>query len=357
MAIAAGIPPPEVKLIDGHGDNAAAIGGGPDNATVIIAREILDDLDRDQTQGIIGHLIGSIGNGDLRVALNILAVYQTIGLGLTLLDTIALSRSARDALKRAVRFMLGSTSAAEAEEVALLLTSTIMDVRHDDIVSIASDPQLKAGPGIVPMMARIWVFWPLLAPSYAVGGVSLFLRMGLLFLISMVVSPVLALTWRTRRYLADASAVQLTRNPDAVATGLASMATRGGEIPGGQWASHLFVVENWRSGQGTAPKTSRFKGSLADTLLSWVKYHPPFPKRMQRLKKMGAHVREPAARGLWQMLSGFGPIGFILIPLWALLGVLMVVAAGLAIAVSTFIVLFFTLAAMLIVFALSSLLF
>ena len=65
---------------------------------------------------------------------------------------------------------------------------------------------------------------------------------------SFVVSPLLALLWRRRRYLADATAVQLTRNPDAVARAVASLSARGGEIPGAGWAAPLCIIGP-RSGQ------------------------------------------------------------------------------------------------------------
>jgi len=52
----------------------------------------------------------------------------------------------------------------------------------------------------------------------------------------------MALIWRTRRYLADASAVELTRNPDALAGALQRLAQDNTAIPGGTWATHLFVI-------------------------------------------------------------------------------------------------------------------
>jgi len=58
----------------------------------------------------------------------------------------------------------------------------------------------------------------------------------------------MALLWRTRVYLADASAVQLTRNPDVLASALQKLSHEPGEIPGGDWAAHLFFV-NPKSGQ------------------------------------------------------------------------------------------------------------
>nr|MBA2450230.1 M48 family metalloprotease [Chloroflexota bacterium] len=86
MAVAAGLPPPRVVLLDSDVPNAAAIGSGPHDATVVVSRRLLDEFDRDQTQAALGHLIGSIGNGDLRIAFAIVSVYQTFGLLCTLLD-------------------------------------------------------------------------------------------------------------------------------------------------------------------------------------------------------------------------------------------------------------------------------
>src|SRR5262249_38276771 len=44
------------------------------------------------------------------------------------------------------------------------------------------------------------------------------------------------------RYLADASAVELTRNPDALAGALVRLSQDNSAITGGNWAGHLFVI-------------------------------------------------------------------------------------------------------------------
>jgi hypothetical protein len=48
--------------------------------------------------------------------------------------------------------------------------------------------------------------------------------------------------WRTRRYLADASSVELTRNPDALARALQCLSEDNTAFDSGDWATHLFVV-------------------------------------------------------------------------------------------------------------------
>jgi Zn-dependent protease with chaperone function len=84
-------------------------------------------------------------------------------------------------------------------------------------------------------MARVIIMLP-----YYMG--VMMPQMILLIVIPFVLEPMIALLWRTRRYLADASAVQFTRQPDAVARGLAGLVRRGGIVPGGHWAAPMFVV-------------------------------------------------------------------------------------------------------------------
>src|SRR5689334_22472726 len=64
MAIAAGLPAPKVMLIDSPGANAAAIGTSAEDAHLVLCRRLLNDLNREQLQALIGHLVSSVGNGD-----------------------------------------------------------------------------------------------------------------------------------------------------------------------------------------------------------------------------------------------------------------------------------------------------
>ena len=51
----------------------------------------------------------------------------------------------------------------------------------------------------------------------------------------------LAALWRTRRYLADSTAVQLTRNPEALRSALLRLAESGTVLAGGEARDYLFV--------------------------------------------------------------------------------------------------------------------
>lgn len=428
MAIAAGLPPPKVMLLDSPVANAAAIGSDPKNATVLVSRGLLDDLDRDQTQGVLAGLIASIGNGDLRIALSIMAVYQTYGFTYALLKA-PFSPNARRTLLRIARWTFAfwgrRDHAAEAEIVSGMLSRGLWDSDEtNDFARAVDEPSDAPAPGVI----RLWGLAPVLLIGLVVfavftntpipfevivgapiallillvladlryviyaGGravtiallcialpyyIGAFMSQFLLWFMSwLALGPLLALAWRTRRYLADATAVQLTRNPSAVAGGLLALQRSGGLIPGGRWAAPLFVIGNEAGTARRAPRAAeraledRKSGSSALRGLwsgdpaaagqfakrmsereaadggadfsgepgSMVSLNPSVQRRLARLRAMGAdvgqtgpsqHQRSRATR-VGKRVSAIGVVGVILLAiLIPLAAVLMVVAMAL----------------------------
>ncbi|NJN52560.1 MAG: M48 family metallopeptidase [Gammaproteobacteria bacterium] len=78
MAIAAAIPVPPVYLIEEDGINAFAAGLGTDDAIIGVTRGTLDNLDREELQGVIGHEFSHILNGDTRINLRLIAILHGI---------------------------------------------------------------------------------------------------------------------------------------------------------------------------------------------------------------------------------------------------------------------------------------
>jgi len=68
------------------------------------------------------------------------------------------------------------------------------------------------------------------------------IRFTLWMFLNVLLGPSMAMLWRTRRYLADASSVELTRNPDALARALQCLSEDDTAFDSGDWATHLFVV-------------------------------------------------------------------------------------------------------------------
>jgi hypothetical protein len=100
------------------------------------------------------------------------------------------------------------------------------------------------------------------------------------FLLLFASLPI-GLLWRSRRYLADATAVELTRNPTGLYRGLRHLGEAGAVIPGGESVAHLFIVES------SDPRAQRGSFSEREGLLMGM--HPALKRRLARLERMGAN--------------------------------------------------------------------
>ncbi|WP_303908784.1 M48 family metallopeptidase, partial [Thiohalomonas denitrificans] len=213
MAIASGVPVPQVVVLDQeHGINAFAAGSSPNEAAVAVTRGTLERLDRDELQGVIAHEFSHIFNGDMRLNLRLIGVLH----GILLLSLMG----------RAILYGAGRSRGRNAGGVLVL--------------------------GIALLVVGF---------------------LGVLFgrLIKAAVS-------RQREYLADAAAVQFTRNPDGIGGALRKIAGVEDSLvqhPNAEEASHLFF------GQGL----NFFLGLLAT--------HPPIDERIRRIDPRLA----PAATG------------------------------------------------------------
>src|SRR5947209_4998820 len=80
MAIASNVPMPKVYIIEDTAPNAFATGRNPKNASVAITTGLLQKLDREELQGVLGHELSHVRNFDTRFSL----------LGAVLVGSIAL---------------------------------------------------------------------------------------------------------------------------------------------------------------------------------------------------------------------------------------------------------------------------
>lgn len=198
------------------------------------------------------------------------------------------------------------------------------------------------------MRIRVWALFPI----WAAAGLA---KTALMVLVFALLGPLLAWTWRTRRFLADATAVQLTRNPDGIARGLQGLLARGGGIRGGAWADHLFVVgggvtegararekdvaelragDRYRQRLLAEDEASRAVDQSELGQMSWVSVHPSLPSRLKRLQAMGANV-DPAALASqrktpqdWVFMLAMSPLIALIV---FLLGVVVALSTGLVI--------------------------
>ncbi len=69
MAIAANVPMPRVYIIEDTAPNAFATGRDPQHASVAVTTGLLEKLDREELQGVLGHELSHVRNLDIRFAL------------------------------------------------------------------------------------------------------------------------------------------------------------------------------------------------------------------------------------------------------------------------------------------------
>ena len=218
MAIAAGLPKPRVWVVPDADPNAFATGRDAKTASIAVTEGLLGQLSRDELQAVVAHEMSHIRNLDVRLMTLLAGMVGAIAL-----MSDGFGRTARGG-------------------------------------RIGGSGRRLGGKGGNPLAIVILVLW----------------------LITLIVAPMvsrlLAMTVsRKREYLADATGVQLTRNPMALASALekldgATAATRA--ITRG--AAHLCIVD-------PAPGVMGAKeGFLADFLAS----HPPIRQRIIRLRGM-----------------------------------------------------------------------
>ncbi len=210
MAIASGTPAPPVYLLaDEPGINAFAAGFSPRDAVIGVTQGTIDHLTREQLQGVIAHEFSHIFNGDMRLNIRLMGVLN----GILIIGMIGY-------------YILYSTAYS----------------RHRR----GSD---KGAGGMLALAIGLMVIG--FAGTFF-GG-----------LIKASVS-------RQREYLADASAVQFTRNPNGIAGALKRIGglEYGSKVdnPGAPEVSHAFFAQG----------ISGFMQALAAT-------HPPLAKRILRI--------------------------------------------------------------------------
>ena len=300
MAIAAGVRPPTVRIIESPAVNAVAVGLTTDDAVLLATTGFLDRLDRDERQAIVAHLVGSVGNGDLEIAAVILSVFQTWGLVALLLETPL------DAHRRALvrRFVGLSIQAArgrvDAEEARVLLHRLLTGGGfefEEFFAHLETINPKSVAHGCYIMLIQI----PLIA---TVGLASIAAKQSIGLFTTLVLGPWLAAMWRARRRLADATAVQLTRNPGALARAVRTLEGCDVEVPGGWAVNFLFPVWSPVTEQSAARQTEIAAYVVGMRLDSKV--------RLERLAALGAALESGATaapHGVGARLRGALPDG------------------------------------------------
>ncbi|MBS0521306.1 MAG: M48 family metallopeptidase [Proteobacteria bacterium] len=215
MSLAAGVPMPRVMVLETETLNALATGTTPERGTIAVTRGLLEKMNRDELQGVVAHEMAHLANLDTRY---MVVVGVTVGLIAFVCDLILRGMS------------WGSSSGGS---------------------SSSSDRKGSSGVGLLVILL---VVVAILAPIAA-------------YAVQMAVS-------RQREYLADATSVQFTRNPNGLISALTKLAEAAGPFPGASRATqHLFIVNPVK------PMTMKTPAFLAT--------HPDIADRIARLRNLG----------------------------------------------------------------------
>jgi Zn-dependent protease with chaperone function len=277
VAVAAGVPPPRVLLIDSEAANVGAAGLRMNDATVIVTRGFVDHLPRDAQQALIAHVIGSIGNGDLMLAAEIMTLLQAWGFVTLVLEAPFLPparASLRLVGRTATQILRGQADMSDRE----LAVDTLLKgagYEHD----FDTDEFEISGTNFHPLVA-VFVYLPLLltlAPTAIFAKTTIWLTV-------FIIGPLVAMLWRSRRWLADATAVQLTRYPEALSQALRTVAGLDMKVPGAVAVHFLFPVWDPAVDQDH---------SRTDVTSAVLHLQLPFESRLRRLERLGAGAQRP----------------------------------------------------------------
>jgi Zn-dependent protease with chaperone function len=278
VAVAAATPLPRVLLIDSNAANVGAAGLRLDDATVIVTRGFVDRLPRDAQQALIAHVMASVGNGDLTLAAEIMTLLQAWGFVTLVLEAPFLP-SARASLRLVGRTAMQTLRGrADASDRELAVDTLLAGAGHE--YDIDSDEFDRSVMNVHPLVG-LFVYIPLLltvAPAAIAAKTITWLTV-------FLTGPLVAVLWRARRWLADATAVQLTRHPEALAQALRTLAGLDMKVPGAVAVHFLFPV--WD------PAVDR-DNSRTDVTSALLHMQLPFESRLRRLQRLGASGERPA---------------------------------------------------------------
>jgi heat shock protein HtpX len=215
LAIAGGLPMPKVYLIRDSAPNAFATGRDPEHASVAITSGLRQKLNREELQGVMAHELAHVRNYDIRLML-LMAV---------LIGAIAMLS---DVFWQFLRFG-GSRRRS------------------------SSDKKDSSGGAVMAIVFVLAIILAILAPVLAQ-------------IIQFAVS-------RQREYLADASAVELTRNPLGLANALRKIDADPDVLEtANSGTAHLYI----------ANPIKKFEARASSVFAS----HPPIKERIARLEAL-----------------------------------------------------------------------
>jgi heat shock protein HtpX len=217
LCISRGIPMPSLRISEEPGLNAFATGLNQKQYSITVTRGLIDALDKDEIEAVLGHELTHIRNGDVRMLVIAVVIAGVISFFGELIFRILIQG----------RWGGGSRSSGSSEK--------------------------KGGAGIAILIALALIV--------------------LAWILSVVIRFALS---RQREYLADSGSVELTKNPDAMISALRKIEGRG-DIPTANSAVMEMCIDDPRTGFSSLFDTHPSVDKRVAALVQFAGGHDPGP--------------------------------------------------------------------------------
>jgi heat shock protein HtpX len=221
LCISRGIPTPKLRIAEDDALNAFATGLNQKQYSITVTRGLLNALNDQEIEAVLGHELTHIRNGDVRMLVIAVVIAGVISFFGELVFRLFFQNAFWGGGRRS---------------------------------SSSGDKKGGAGIAIVIALALIIVAWVL----------------------SIVIRFALS---RQREYLADSGSVELTKNPDAMISALRKIEGRG-EIPGANSAVMEMCIDNPREGFSNVFDTHPSVEKRVAALVKFAGGHDPGPLKV-----------------------------------------------------------------------------
>jgi heat shock protein HtpX len=244
LCISRGITMPTLRIADDEALNAFATGMNDKQYSITVTRGLIEALNDQEMEAVLGHELTHIRNGDVRMMVIAMVIAGVLGFFGELVFRIFFQNMLWGGGRR----------------------------------SRDSERGGGAGVAIVIAIALIALVW----------------------ILSIVIRFALS---RQREYLADSGSVELTKNPDAMISALRKIEGRG-EIPGANSAVMEMCIDNPREGFSNIFDTHPSVEKRVEALVKFAGGHDPGPLALEAPEQQAQVEDQSAQEGPW---GGAGP--------------------------------------------------
>jgi heat shock protein HtpX len=236
LCISRGITMPRLKVMESDALNAFATGMNEKQYAITVTTALINSLDDNEIEAVLGHELTHIRNGDVRMMVIAVIIAGVVGFF--------------------------------AELLFRLWFNTGLGMRR----SRSSDEDRGKGGNMIALLIAV-----------ALIAVAWLLSVMIRFALS-----------RSREFLADAGSVELTKNPDAMISALRKIEGRG-ELPGATSAVMEMCVDNPREEFSDLFDTHPSVDKRIEALIKFAGGHDPGPLALEAPESSG----EPPPGGPW----------------------------------------------------------